>query len=279
MNSPIFYREDYEEVVKGPQVLLSNRAFLYGEGAMTCSLFREGQVLFLRDHIRRLEKSWLSFYPRCPRAWLRGKIVKNLSALPRLSRDCFIKVCLFANDKGRGFARKSDDRLPNMLAYGEEYTNSSSPPLYLETVVRSHLTPRGSFLKTPTYLTELADLARVEGDDILYLDSQGYVLEASVSNIFFIKGDWVMTPPLGSCILPGIARKHFIEMLNQTGIPFRESPVHSSELTEMEGIVLSNSLSGLRVVGKVDGRKLQCLRAEQLQDLYNEYCNNHFEVL
>src|SRR5439155_15849949 len=54
-------------------------------------------------------------------------------------------------------------------------------------------------------------LARAEADvagaqEALLLNTEGHVVEASSSNLFWIEGNTVCTPPLAAGILPGVTR-------------------------------------------------------------------------
>jgi len=58
--------------------------------------------------------------------------------------------------------------------------------------------------------------------ETLLLDSDGYVAEASAANIFIVKDNKLITPPIGT-ILDGITRKTVIEIAEQCGIPVTET--------------------------------------------------------
>ena len=281
MASFSFYIEDYERSPAAREVLVGNRAFLYGEAAVTCTLLRQGIPLFWEDHLRRLEQSWQSFYPRCNPAWLRAKLVKNCRNIPRLSGNHYLKVVLFTNDRGRNLGRPRDDILPNVICYGGEYLGPSSP-VSLRTVRKEQAMAR-RFGKVPYFLEELDDLQRAggkEGCEALIIGPGGRVLESSFCNVFVVRGKSVatprLTPELG--ILGGIARKHFIETLHQHGIACTEIDIFHSDLAQAEGILLSNSLRQIVVAYELDGLQLNCPFGIELQALYDQSCSEYFNV-
>ena len=278
MSAFSFYIEDYERPVRPSELLITNRSFLYGEGAITCSLLRQGKVLFLSDHRRRLENSWRSFYPRCSQSLLRGKIVKNIHRIPRLEEDHYIKICLFANDSQRSFDCQRDDLLPNVILYGGKHRPHLGT-IRLKTVVKTHVGEK-KFQKTPYYLNELQDRARAKSQsytDILYTTPRGEILEGSLYNIFFICGDKVFTPSISPFILAGIARKHFINVLRQKGVELVERVIHRRELDQVDGVLLSNSLSQISIVEQLDRRDLYCPFGKKLQELYRQSCEDYFK--
>jgi branched-chain amino acid aminotransferase len=62
---------------------------------------------------------------------------------------------------------------------------------------------------------------------VLWLDAvhKKYVEEVGTSNIFFLIGDELVTPPLGGTILPGVTRDSVIEMARSWGFPSWSAPL------------------------------------------------------
>jgi branched-chain amino acid aminotransferase len=69
---------------------------------------------------------------------------------------------------------------------------------------------------------------------VLWLDGveRKYVEEVGTSNVFFLIGDEVVTPPLEGSILPGITRDTTIEILKNNGYKVNERRVALPELIE-----------------------------------------------
>ncbi len=67
---------------------------------------------------------------------------------------------------------------------------------------------------------------------VLWLDAvhKKYVEEVGTSNIFFLIGDELVTPPLGGTILPGVTRDSVIQIARSWGIPVLERPVTMDEV-------------------------------------------------
>ena len=57
------------------------------------------------------------------------------------------------------------------------------------------------------------------------LDSEGYLAEGSGENLFLVKRDTLITPPLVASILPGITRDTVIQLARRLGIEVREQMV------------------------------------------------------
>ena len=67
---------------------------------------------------------------------------------------------------------------------------------------------------------------------VLWLDAveRKYVEEVGTSNIFFLIGDELITPPLAGSILPGVTRDSVIQMAGSWGIRVSERPLAMDEI-------------------------------------------------
>lgn len=69
----------------------------------------------------------------------------------------------------------------------------------------------------------------------------GYVTECSHSNISILKDGVFITAPLNNLILPGITRKHLIEICRELSIPVLERPFTVDELMNADEVIISSS--------------------------------------
>jgi branched-chain amino acid aminotransferase len=69
---------------------------------------------------------------------------------------------------------------------------------------------------------------------VLWLDAaeRKYAEEVGTSNVFFVLGKELVTPPLGGTILAGITRDSVIRLANRWGIPVTERPISMDEIIE-----------------------------------------------
>ena len=76
--------------------------------------------------------------------------------------------------------------------------------------------------------------------DLVIRNNRGEISESCIANIFALKGEDVLTPPLSSGCLPGIAR----ELLLENGWA-KESALTLDQLFQADALFLSSSLRGL----------------------------------
>ena len=86
--------------------------------------------------------------------------------------------------------------------------------------------------------------------DALFFDYRGYVAEATVANIFFVKDGEVHTP-LPDAILNGITRQTVIGMLRAKGITVHERYIEAAELEGFEQCWLTGTAAEVTPVGQI----------------------------
>ena len=110
--------------------------------------------------------------------------------------------------------------------------------------------------KSGNYLNNVLGLAEAKdrgGDDCLMCNAQGFVTEASTSNVFArIDGVW-RTPRLDDGILAGVTRAHLIGWLPTVGEKVVEAHITPAELRRADAIFLSSTLRDVAPVTHLDG--------------------------
>ena len=89
-------------------------------------------------------------------------------------------------------------------------------------------------------------------DDGIFLNSEGTILECSMSNIFFIKDDIVLTPSSNLPILNGTKKKRIIEACQELNIKVEETEINVNEIHKFDFIFISNSLMGAMKVAQIE---------------------------
>src|SRR5262249_41549935 len=106
-------------------------------------------------------------------------------------------------------------------------------------------------------------------DEALLLNTDGYVVEASSGNLFYLLARDVLTPPLATGILPGVTRSVVFELCQHRSIAIREQSVRPEELKHCGGVFLSLSSQGILQVDSLDSVPLK--RSPLIADLRSAY--------
>jgi branched-chain amino acid aminotransferase len=91
-------------------------------------------------------------------------------------------------------------------------------------------------------------------DDALMMDDQGFIVEASVANLFIVYKGEVIAPEVGSAMLEGITRRTVMELLKEDGIPIRTERIDRSMIYTCEELMLTGTAVQVLFGQSVDGR-------------------------
>jgi branched-chain amino acid aminotransferase len=89
-------------------------------------------------------------------------------------------------------------------------------------------------------------------DDVILLDTMGFVAEGATSNVFFVKDRKIKTPTLRS-VLPGINRMALIDIMRDTEFAVQETDIRPHELFECDEAFYTSSVAGIRPIKSIDG--------------------------
>ncbi|PTA50428.1 aminodeoxychorismate lyase [Shewanella morhuae] len=89
-------------------------------------------------------------------------------------------------------------------------------------------------------------------DDWLVTDIENNVIESSMANVFFIKGNCVFTPSLALCGVAGVMREQVMQALLEQNINIECLPVGAERLIEFDSAFITNSILGIVDVLAID---------------------------
>ena len=102
-------------------------------------------------------------------------------------------------------------------------------------------------------------LARIEAinqgyDEAILLNSYGKVAEATAENVFIVKDDCLITPPLTAGALRGITRDSILTLAREIGLESSISDFCREDLYLADEIFLSGTAAGIKPVTEIDHR-------------------------
>ena len=116
-------------------------------------------------------------------------------------------------------------------------------------------------------------LARQEWDDTgimegLLLDSVGNLIEGTMSNLFLVKDEVLLTPDLQRCGVAGIMRSQVLKLADQLSIHAEICQLGIADLHEAGEVFICNSLIGIWPIITIDDRNYtRGTTTSRLQDL------------
>jgi Branched-chain amino acid aminotransferase/4-amino-4-deoxychorismate lyase len=119
--------------------------------------------------------------------------------------------------------------------------------------------------------------------ELLLVNSEGYITEGSRTNVFFVKGDKLITAP-SEYILKGITRKYVLSACERVGLKVTEQLLKKEQLPSIDGaFVCGTSLKVLPIEScgniKIPSSENQLVKlvVDEYDKIMNEYINNYIK--
>jgi branched-chain amino acid aminotransferase len=246
-----------------------------GWGIFTTLRISRGEAFAYERHWRRLEKD------------------ANLTHLPMLYTAAKVRVHLHevirANQVAEGCARvyfvyntvgfwQSDEKHPqvDLIIY------TAGLPEHRE-VVRLGLREQGRHAAAPlagvksiSWLNNVwavAEAVKDGFDEVVMLNERGEVAECTSANIFAVKNEKILTPPLNSGCLEGVTRGILMEIAPEAGVSVLEQALRPEDLYSADEVFISSTNRNLISVSEIAGNKIPAPGpvCERLNDLFDAY--------
>lgn len=242
---------------------IDDRAFQYGDGLFETIAVRHGEPRLWEYHMDRLSAGCRRLSLQIPESDALRRAFAD--ALDRASADpafCVAKIIVSSGVVQRGYGR------PSMAAVSTYIGIFSSAPVpassYRQGVSAMICTTRLAVasptagLKTLNRLEQV--LARSEclsagAFEGITLDAEGRIICGTMSNVFLVRDNMIVTPSLALCGVQGVMRRHVIETLHEEGLGVEESNLPERELHAADEVFLSNSQFGVLPVHRCGDRE------------------------
>jgi aminodeoxychorismate lyase len=243
-------------------VSVFDRSFLYGDGLFETMRIFKGKPFRWQQHMERLQggAEFLKIVPPFSSEALRAFAEHLISA--NQMPESLLRLTLSRGIGRRGYSPKGADRPSLIMSLHPAPDIAPNAPPCWRLKTASVRLPAGEPLAQFKTCNKLAQiLARAEADlagadEALLLNTDGHVVEASSSNLFWIEDNTICTPPLASGILAGVTRVVVLEICPNQGVPVRETNVAPDGLRRSQGIFLSLSSVGIAEGASLDGHAL-----------------------
>ena len=227
----------------------------------------DGSAIFrLSDHIQRLMDSARIYYMDLgyTKQQLERAVVETVRAND--VEECYIRPIAYY-----GYGKMGVNPLPNKVSiaiaawkWDEYLKRTEGGEKGVRGIVSSwiRIDNRAMPMRakaTANYANSV--LARVEAikagfDEAIMLNSSGTVVEASAENIFIIKNDVLVTPPISSGALEGITRSSILSIAKENGIECEVRNISRDELYTATEVFLTGTAAEVKPVVEIDNRTI-----------------------
>lgn len=244
-----------------------NRGFLYGDAIYEVWRTYQSVLFAWTEHWRRLEDSARALAIGLPlgRDAMFAEILRTAQAFRHQSGyrgDLYVRLQITRGAGAIGLDVALADRPDYVILVQPnkelpEAVLTRGYRLSLETKLRRNATASvNPAWKTGNYLNNLLCLreARARGaDDVVMVNLAGEITEAATSNLGFIQGDRLITPPLDAGILGGITRELIVtRVARQAGLHVCEQRLMPADLGAMNECFILSTTRDVAPIGWID---------------------------
>jgi branched-chain amino acid aminotransferase len=255
-----------------------------------CYSTKKGPAIFrLEEHIKRLVNSCKMYHMTLEYSEkeLKESIIETIKI--NNVQDCYIRpICYY------GYGKMGVNPLPNKVSTSialwdwEDHIKTQGDK-GMRVIVSSWV--RIDSRSLPIHAKASANyansaLARIEAlksgvDEAIMLNMSGMVVEGTAENIFIVKDEMLVSPPLTSGALDGITRSSILTIAQHLGINFQICDISRDELYYADEIFLTGTAAGIKSIGEIDKITIANGRTgkitTKLQNLYNQIVHGNNE--
>jgi len=244
------------------KIPVRDRGFLYGDGLFETLRSYGGYIFMLDAHLERLFFSLKVLKYNLPfdKEYIKDALRKTIGKNNLGKRDAYIKI-IVTRGIHSGELHFGGGYKPNLVIIADSLTHYPEVD-YTEGINITTSSIRRPQVGSPLYCHKLLNYfenifakneAHYNGaQEAVFLTRDHLVLEGATSNIFFVKGNIVYTPPLTQNILPGITREVVIRICRENGIKVKQKKVHYRDIINADEIFKTSSIAGIVPVKKID---------------------------
>jgi branched-chain amino acid aminotransferase len=252
----------YEE--NNAKISVFDHGLLYGDGIFEGIRAYNGRIFKLKEHIDRLFYSAKAILLNIPMS--HAEIMKAVVDTCRENnlRDGYIRLVV---TRGVGTLGLNPNRCKNpsviiiagkIQLYPKEMYENGMDIVTVATTRNLHNAVNPA-IKSLNYLNNI--LAKIEAniagvEEAIMLNADGFVAECTGDNIFIVRGNDLLTPPLSAGALYGITRGVAMDLARQLGMNVGEPNLTRYDLFIADECFLTGTGAELIPVTKIDGRMI-----------------------
>lgn len=249
---------------KEAKISVFDHGLLYGDGVFEGIRSYNGRVFMLKEHVDRLYNSAKAIALEMPLS--KKEMVKAVIATCKANKTTsgYIRLVVTRGVGTLGlnpFVCKKAQIIiiaASIQLYPKELYDNGLEIVTVGTI-RNHPEAVNPAIKSLNYLNNV--LAKIEAInagcmEAIMLNTHGFVAEATGDNIFVVRGNQLLTPPVYAGCLEGITRNVVMGIAREQGMEVRESMMNRYDLYTADEVFLTGTAAEVIGVVKIDRRKI-----------------------
>lgn len=233
---------------------LTDRSLHYGDGLFETIAVGQGRLLCWEAHMQRLEHGCSRLHIPPPD---RSLLLNEAEQLLKKQDRAVLKIIISRGSGGRGYESPDPCSPSRILAVypWPDYPDS----LYREGIECTLCTIQLGHVPMLAGMKHLNRLEQVLArDDVtgrgfregLMCDIEDRIIEGTMSNLFLIHGDQIITPDLAKCGVEGVVRRVILERARDWKLEPVVTEVFRKDLEQVDEVFVCNSILGVCPVNR-----------------------------
>jgi len=261
-------------------LLTQNRGFLFGDAVFETVKIVDSKILFLEDHYFRLMSSMRVIRMEIPMNFTMEYLEEQILALATAKNSALsarARITVYRNDGGYYLPKtntvsflinvESIDNTMYSISQGEYVVD-----LYTDFYVTKQLL--SSIKSTNKIINVTASIFADENglDNCLLLNDSKNVIEALQGNIFMLKGNTLITPPVSEGCLNGVMRRQVLALAKKIeNLEVVEEVISPFDLQKSDELFITNVIKGIQPVTKYRKKEFSTNLSTILLQKLNEF--------
>ncbi len=239
------------------RIAIADRGLQYGDGLFETIAYRNGIAEFLQQHIERLLLG-------CKRLRINFNQVDLLKdeitqICDDLADDGVIKIIITRGSGGRGYLANPDMVATRIVSshplpsYSDDNAVKGVAVRFCQHILSDNLQLAGikhlNRLDQVLARNEWTDSAISEG---LMSNAHGNIVEGTMSNLFMVLDNKLITPLLTHAGIAGIVRARLITIAQDYGLEFEERDISRLDINNAQELFVCNSVIGIWPIRSIE---------------------------
>lgn len=232
-----------------------DNGFYFGIGAFETILLHNKKLVFLSEHLKRLDKA-LRFFK------IKNSLnVDDLYNFIDKNQHFNGAIKIIVSEKNSLFEFKENPYNQSTYENGFSLTKSK--------LKKNEYSPI-TYFKTLNYAENILEKQKAieKGyNEAIFFNTKNQITEGTVSNIFFVKNNIIYTPKISCGLLNGIMRQYVLSNYNIT-----EKIITIDMIDDFDEIFLTNSLMGIMPVSNFEDNYFKSRKiSNEILDNYRKF--------
>jgi len=279
INGELFHRSE-------AKISVFDSGFLLGDGVWEGIRLHKSKLMFIDDHLERLFNSAAGISLKIPLS--KNEIIDEINKV--LIKNCMndnvhIRLIISRGDKITPYQNPNANVGPTNFVIIPEY-KKTDPKIYKNGIIIGRvpiIRPSDNILST--HLNTLSKLncilASIEANKLNYdegimNDPNGNVSTCNSTNLFFVKGNKVLTSK-GEYCLNGITRGKAIMICKSNDISISEEDFIFDDIVDCDEAFVTGTFAGIIPVSKIEDRNLKSTSSDSLVNQIRLLYNKHLQ--